>query len=214
MVVEQLLTGSRWEILQALATRPLSTSELAARLHTSSANVSQQLKQLEIAGIVKRTRAQGRRVHYEYAIVSNALHYAYVGPRAVTKKSFSHDPYHIFIAALTTTPHALPLLTVLLSHPDLTKRFLAIGVLKREQPELFVLAEHVDDIRQQHANISAVTHIGEHKVVLWSHTIREVTEGITRKDQYFLESLTHIELSYDPEQSLLKLIQLQQEQHS
>ena len=208
MVFEQLLTGSRWEILQELARKPQSTSQLAKALKTSSANISQQLKQLEIAGVVERERAQSRRVHYLYEIPKDFLHIAHVGPQTATKKSFATPPLETFIAALTTHKNALPLLTLILSRPELTKRFTGIGVLDRKTPELFVLAEDVDDIRQQHANITVQTLHGEQTIVLWSHTVHEATQGIQNNDKYFLEAIQQITLTYDPEQSILKLRKL------
>ncbi len=208
MVVEHLLTGSRWEILQELARKPQSTSHLAKALKTTSANVSQQLKQLEIAGIIARKRAQGKRVHYTYSIAKDVLHYIHVSPQIATKKSFTTDPLRTFIAALTTLPNSMPLLTLILARPELVKRFTAIGVLKRPKPELFVLAEHVDDIRQQHANITIPTLDGDQTIVLWSHTVQEVQEGIKRKDNYFSEALSHITLAYDPDNTLQELKQL------
>lgn len=212
MVFEQLLTGSRWEILQELARTPKSTSQLAKALSTSQANVSQQLKQLELAGLVTRKRSKSQRVHYKYEITKDILQYFYVSQQGVTKKTFTDKPLEMFIAALTIHDHSVPLLTFILSRPELTSRFTAIGVLKRPRPELFVIADSVEDIRREHANINVHTLLGEQKIILWSHTVQEVEDGIKRQDPYFLEALKNITLSFDPEQSLLKLKTAVQEQ--
>ena len=206
MVIETLLTGSRWEILQELARKPQSTSQLAKALKTTSAHISQQLKQLEIGGIVTRKRAVGKRVHYTYSIVKDVFHLTHIGPRAASKKTYSADPMATFIAALTTFPHATPLLTFLLSRPLLTNRFIAIGVLKRDQPELFVLAQQVEDIRQNHANTLIDALSGQQRVVLWSHTVAEVEQGLARNDTYFYDALKEITLTYDPQLVLHKLM--------
>ncbi|MBR9692794.1 ArsR family transcriptional regulator [Candidatus Woesearchaeota archaeon] len=60
MEQETLFTASKWQILQLLAERSLSPIELAAESSTSVANVSQQLRLLEMAGLVKSERIPNR----------------------------------------------------------------------------------------------------------------------------------------------------------
>jgi len=57
---ETLFTASKWEILKLLSEQPLSPIELAAKSHTSVANISQQLRLLEMAGLVKSERVPNR----------------------------------------------------------------------------------------------------------------------------------------------------------
>ncbi len=60
MELETLFTASKWEILKLLAQEPLSPLELAARSSTSIANISQQLRLLEMAGLVVSERIPNR----------------------------------------------------------------------------------------------------------------------------------------------------------
>lgn len=60
MEQETLFTASKWEILKLLAEESLSPIELAAKSNTSVANVSQQLRLLEMAGLVKSERISNR----------------------------------------------------------------------------------------------------------------------------------------------------------
>lgn len=57
---ETLFTASKWDILKLLADQSLSPIELAKRSNTSVANVSQQLRLLEMAGLVKSERISNR----------------------------------------------------------------------------------------------------------------------------------------------------------
>jgi DNA-binding transcriptional ArsR family regulator len=57
---ETLFTASKWEILKLLSEQPLSPIELAARSNTSVANISQQLRLLEMAGLVASERVPNR----------------------------------------------------------------------------------------------------------------------------------------------------------
>lgn len=59
MDLETLLTGTKWEILQMLAEKKRSPLELAKILNTTIANISQQLRLLQAAGLVKKERAEG-----------------------------------------------------------------------------------------------------------------------------------------------------------
>ena len=56
MDLETLLTGTKWEIIELLADKPFSPLELAKKLNTSIANISQQLRLLQTADLVKKER--------------------------------------------------------------------------------------------------------------------------------------------------------------
>lgn len=60
MEQEMLFTASKWEIFKLLSDEPLSPIELAKRSSTSVANVSQQLRLLEMAGLVKSEKISNR----------------------------------------------------------------------------------------------------------------------------------------------------------
>jgi len=53
MQIETLFSSTRWEILNSLSKKESSPMELADELNTTSANISQQLRLLELAGLVK-----------------------------------------------------------------------------------------------------------------------------------------------------------------
>jgi hypothetical protein len=55
-----LFTTSKWDLLQVLSQGDASPIELAAKAHTSLANISQQLRLLELAGFVKSRRIPNR----------------------------------------------------------------------------------------------------------------------------------------------------------
>jgi len=57
---ETLFTASKWDILKLLSEQPLSPIEIAAKSNTSVANVSQQLRLLEMAGLVRSERISNR----------------------------------------------------------------------------------------------------------------------------------------------------------
>jgi DNA-binding transcriptional regulator GbsR (MarR family) len=56
MDLETLLTGTKWEIIELLSKESLSPLELARRLNTTIANISQQLRLLQTADLIKKKR--------------------------------------------------------------------------------------------------------------------------------------------------------------
>lgn len=56
MGLETLLTGTKWEIIELLAKESLSPLELAKRLNTTIANISQQSRLLQTAGLIKKQK--------------------------------------------------------------------------------------------------------------------------------------------------------------
>ncbi len=57
---EQLFTAAKWEILTNLSKKNMSPLELSMKVSTSIANISQSLRFLEMAGIVKSKRVPNR----------------------------------------------------------------------------------------------------------------------------------------------------------
>jgi DNA-binding MarR family transcriptional regulator len=60
MDTETLFTGSKWDILTSLSSKKRSPLELAQESKTSIANISQQLRLLEMAGLVSSERVPNR----------------------------------------------------------------------------------------------------------------------------------------------------------
>ncbi|MCF7910311.1 winged helix-turn-helix domain-containing protein [Candidatus Pacearchaeota archaeon] len=56
MRFDSFLSSPRWEILELISKKPLSPIELAEKLNTTVSYVSQQLKLLDAAGIVKKEK--------------------------------------------------------------------------------------------------------------------------------------------------------------
>jgi predicted transcriptional regulator len=57
---ETLFTATKWDILKTLENSPQSPIEIAKQLNSSLANVSQQLRLLEMAGVVTSKRVSNR----------------------------------------------------------------------------------------------------------------------------------------------------------
>ncbi|MBN2881189.1 MarR family transcriptional regulator [Candidatus Woesearchaeota archaeon] len=62
MEYDGLFVGTKWDVLTILSSGPSSPYELAKKLQTSLANVSQQIRFLEFAGIVERNKIQTNKI--------------------------------------------------------------------------------------------------------------------------------------------------------
>jgi predicted transcriptional regulator len=94
---ETLFTTSKWEILKSLSKGQKSPLELARETKTSIANISQQLRMLELANIVKSERV-GNRERGEprilYSLIGPLSYLISVSPDFVDKKQMMLTPYH------------------------------------------------------------------------------------------------------------------------
>jgi len=90
MEQETLYTSSKWDILKALELGSKSPIDLAKDANTSLANVSQQLRLLELAGIVKSERIPNRdkgQPRILYSLSGNNSYLLITSPNFVDKRS-------------------------------------------------------------------------------------------------------------------------------
>lgn len=100
MEQETLFTASKWEILKLLERGALSPIELANLSRTSVANVSQQLRLLEMAGIVKSERVSNRdkgQPRVLYSIAGNSCYVISTANSFVDKKHHQMSFYNKII---------------------------------------------------------------------------------------------------------------------
>ncbi|RJQ15478.1 transcriptional regulator [Candidatus Woesearchaeota archaeon] len=93
---ETLYTASKWNVLEALGNGKMSPQELAQVCKTSVANISQQLRLLELAGIVKTERISNRdkgQPRLLYSLVSERAYIIATGKGFVSKKTVHLSPF-------------------------------------------------------------------------------------------------------------------------
>jgi hypothetical protein len=98
MEQETLYTSSKWDILKALELSSKSPIDLAKEANTSLANVSQQLRLLELAGIVKSERIPNRdkgQPRILYSLSGNNSYLLITSPEFVNKKSMLLQQHQI-----------------------------------------------------------------------------------------------------------------------
>ena len=96
MEQETLFTSSKWDILKCLESGKKSPIDLARESKTSVANISQQLRLLELAGFVKSERISNRDKGLPRILYSLAGNYSYLvisSPSFVNKKFMKLEDY-------------------------------------------------------------------------------------------------------------------------
>lgn len=99
MEIEGLLTSSKWAILEEIAKEGQSPLQLSKKLNTSVANISQQLRLLEVAGIVTKQRLRQRergKPRVVYSLKEDMAYIVHLAPGFANKRLLTLDSYHTY----------------------------------------------------------------------------------------------------------------------
>ncbi len=174
---EALFTSAKWDILKALAKSKKSPIELAERANTSVSNISQSLRFLEIAGIVKSERIGNRDKGQPRVVYSLATESAYIiltSKNSVNKKTVQVDD------------HKKMLLNIWFYDDELLHAFLENAV--------FILEEFMDEILGVFLDTTSISEIKllvvpKEKVLkkeLKEYTLKR--NGTTKKIKYIVQA--------------------------
>jgi predicted transcriptional regulator len=96
MEQETLFTSSKWDMLKCLESGKKSPLELAKEVNTSIANISQQLRLLELVGFVKSERISNRdkgQPRVIYSLINNFSYLVIASAGFVDKRFMKLDDY-------------------------------------------------------------------------------------------------------------------------
>lgn len=175
MDYETLFTSAKWDILKLLANSKKSPIELAEQANTSVSNISQSLRFLELAGIVKSERLGNRdkgQPRVVYSLASDSAYVILTSKNLVNKKSINMDD------------HKKMLLNIWFYENETLHSFLEGAV--------FALEEHLDDISGIFLDKTSLSEL-KIAVILKEKTqkkeFKELTlksKGLTKKVKYFV----------------------------
>jgi len=100
METESLFSSTRWEILRALSSSKMSPMELADLLKTTPANISQQLRLLELAGLVKSEKTSNidkGKPRILYSIAGDSAYIILASPFFTDKKLIALTSFQKFM---------------------------------------------------------------------------------------------------------------------
>jgi DNA-binding transcriptional regulator GbsR (MarR family) len=100
MELDGLFTSPKWDIIEKISLEPLSPMQLAEKLNTSIANMSQQLRLLEVAGLVKKKKVSERAKGKPRVMFSLSEDFCYLVAASdgfAKKKLLKLEKHHNFI---------------------------------------------------------------------------------------------------------------------
>lgn len=211
---EELLANNKWQLLKEIASESQSPTELAEKTKTSISNVTQQLKLLEAYALVRREKEQEKnsigKPKTIYTLNHEFVHATLLKHGKAEKKLFKIEGFGRMLfnmLFLTSTEDAFFILKFIIKHEELSKKCKAIGLIRtgKETIELFLITDHVDEIRAKLSNMF-IEDLSGHtkKIINWSHNDYEISEGLNKKDRYYLDMLRNSQIIYDPHDVLAR----------
>jgi DNA-binding Lrp family transcriptional regulator len=207
---ENEIAGSKWQILKILSKNPQTPKQLADRLGTTIANMSQQLKLLEAYGFLKKVRAdrgpnarKTKDLRVMYSLVKGKTWLINVMPGSVKRKELKQTPEITFLVNLL-------LLDLKEEHPFVLNFFLnsslmdyidSIYHLKSDKSEinLLVITKKLEHFREAKSSLKVKYKSEERTIRFWSHTPQELKEGLSKKEKYFQDLVSQAELLFEKE---------------
>ncbi len=218
---DEIFANAKWSLVAEIAKRPQSASELAVKTSTSISNIIQQLKLLEAYGTIKRIKTgemitggtpaqiplgkkQSGKPKQIYALNIEAVQLAILRNGAAEKKTISIDATNSMFFNLLTAlspEDIMVMITFMIKHEDIVKKCRAISITRttRDSIELFLITDHVDEIRAKFSNLFIEDLNGRtKKIINWTHNEFEINDGLNRHDKYFIDMVKNSQIISDP----------------
>jgi len=217
----EILSNNRWIILKEIAESPQSPSDLALKTNTSLSNISQHLKLLEAYKIVRKDKSEEKNTGKPRTIYSLNVELAYalvLKEGKADRRVFNIDSNNnmFFNVLFSITPEDLMfMLKFIFKYEEVLKKCKSIGLLKstKESIELFLITDHIDEIRAKFSNIFIDDYHGKtKKIINWSHNEFEINDGLYRKDKYFMDMIKNVQIIHDPHNILTHIKEIRENQ--
>lgn len=225
----ELLSDNKFLILKAISLGTSNPTSIAEITNTSLSNVSQQIKILEAYGLIRKVESLKNSNKYKtnesstqqiktsgkpktnYEINSNNMSFAVTSKELCVKKTISINKTIkpiISIIANTDEEDIAFLLKFYYKYEEVIAKIKAFGIVKssKESIELFIITDHLDEIRGKFSNIFIDEGGRTKKIINWSHNETELREGLIRKDKYFIDFIKNIRIIEDKEGVLQKYL--------
>ncbi len=210
---ESLFQGSKWNILQAVATGNKSAAGIAKAAKTSLPNVTQQLKLMEAYGFLdttkeaKETFGKPKRL---FTLKRPAVQLSLAKHRFAETQIYHPTDIQSMILSvlfLKNQRDQVALLKYLLTADDIMQHC-GVAFLKTgdNEIEILLLTDKIDEIRQKYSSINMYAEGKEVRIVAWTHGVQEIKDGLTRKDHYYEQLIKNPFVLYDPEQKFREII--------
>ncbi len=210
MNIWDLLDESKWAIINQLTHGKKTMREVAENINSSVANIGNHLKLMEAYGFVdkekdKKNKGPGKPSHI-YELKQDFSMIAYAAHNTAERKVMEDlDRYHKMILSILMLENPEDhyfLHKLLWQNEELIQNCKAINFLEsdREKIQLFIVTDHLEEIRENFSNVVLENPGGEEKkVVCWSHNEDEIERGLEEDDEYYEDLVDEFKIIYDPE---------------
>ncbi len=206
MEEKELLQGVRWKVIEILAKEgSMTASEIALKTNTSLPAISQATNLLEAYKYITAkalSRGKPGKPRTIYTLNKETVHITLCTHGVAKQFTFSPSAMH----AATLRAFQLPeddknwIIQLLWSHRDLLSTVDAIAYVRSEEEEthILVLTSDIEKYRKLYSHITLKAEDKSRKIVSWSHTDREAKEGLSKKEEYYVNLFKNPVILYDP----------------
>jgi predicted transcriptional regulator len=206
MDIETLFTVSKWGILTHLAEGKFSPLELSKKLNTSIANISQQLRLLEFAGLVKKQKISQREAGKPRTLYFLANDFGYLVllmKDCADKRLLALTEHHKIIMRIwlieDVSKHYVLEKLYWKIEPVIEQAKCIVVDTKSPEPTVYVVTDS-KDLEKKMQDVQVKTPSGETKTI----TVKVVLEREVGTAKLPLEKMTEFHIIHDPKGILTK----------
>jgi predicted transcriptional regulator len=205
MDLDSVFVDSRWEVIRALSTKPLSPTELAKLTKTTIANISTQLRFLEALNLVEKQRMTTVKPGKPRTLYTMKKEFAYLvlaSSNLSGKKLMKLDePSSVLLNTLFITPPEAQFYVQKFFFNNceviLKSQAMAFLGIKEKEIEILLVNENSKDLYERFKDIR-LDKCGEvRKLLVTLHTPDEMLGGLERKEDATLSLLTRSAILHD-----------------
>ena len=196
MEFTELLRESKWKIITAISNGHKSPTSIAKATGMSLPHITQNVAVLEAAGIIKKRKETRKELGKPKNILSiNKEEYFFAtiskDKKTCLKKSFVLNEFHKQMARIMNNSKEEDhfFLMKLLLKDEITDKIQVVALIDSNDKEihLLLITEYLDFVREKFSNviIKNIFDDKEKKIVCWSHSVKELDEGLAKNEKYF-----------------------------
>ncbi|USN45190.1 MAG: helix-turn-helix transcriptional regulator [Candidatus Woesearchaeota archaeon] len=195
--MHQQFSKTTFELLKQIASNTQTAGELAKKMKTSLANISQQTKLLEAQDLIKKTAKKTQKPGKPATMISlkkESTTIQIIAQKFVEQKQFNltfEKKLLISLWMLLTQENAHAIAKLFFQQEDLFENIHFLGLLKKDKTSdlnllIITKKESLHKLRGEQAK--QVIHLKGSQVIinLWSHSPEEIKNGFLRNEAYYL----------------------------
>ncbi|MCA9478262.1 MAG: winged helix-turn-helix transcriptional regulator [Nanoarchaeota archaeon] len=207
----ELFNQTRKSILQVISREKSSASTIAKQVNLSLPYTLSQLAILEAAGSIKKERSPKKsygKPRLEYSISRPFMELSILTEHVGNIITFQgNQPLtENYLQLLATIPqaNASAFSEYYWKHSEHQNKIIAMGLLSSAPHTIELLAitekEHLEELRKVISHFESTISGRNVKIICWVHLAKEIVEGATNKDDYYVQMIQKVKPVIDPQE--------------